>query len=214
MISLMVADDQKLEDQEILEVFSRNDIKIIQQCETSDEIVSAIKQEMPDIVLMSLSLGGLGAFEAIDHLRMNHPKIGIVIMLIHSDGPFPKRLLETGATGFISKNTAPDDMANAIHCVHKREKYISPEIAQKIAVSLLPGGESSPLDRLSEREMQVMLQLSQGDTPLQISSRLALSPKTVSTYKHRVRDKLRVDDTQEIYALAGSHGLIHPASQR
>jgi two-component system invasion response regulator UvrY len=214
MISLMVADDQKLEDKEILEVFSRNDIKIIQQCETSDEIVSAIKQEMPDIVLMSLSLGGLGAFEAIDHLRMNHPKVGIVIMLIHSDGPFPKRLLETGATGFISKNTAPDDMANAIHCVHKREKYISPEIAQKIAVSLLPGGESSPLDRLSEREMQVMLQLSQGDTPLQISSRLALSPKTVSTYKHRVRDKLRVDDTQEIYALAGSHGLVHPASQR
>jgi len=214
MISLMVADDQKLEDKEVLEAFSRYDIQIIQQCRTSDEILSGIKQEMPDIVLMSLSLGGLGAFEAVDHLRMNYPKVGIVMMLIHSDGPFPKRLLETGATGFISKNTDPDDMAEAISHVQKREKYISPEIAQKIAISLLPGGENSPLDRLSEREMQVMLQLSQGDTPLQISSRLALSPKTVSTYKHRVRDKLRVDDTQEIYALAGSHGLVYPSPQR
>ncbi|RUM94767.1 MAG: hypothetical protein DSZ28_01430 [Thiothrix sp.] len=214
MISLMVADEQKLEDKEVLEAFSRYDIQITQQCRSSDEIFSGIKQEMPDIVLMSLSLGGLGAFEAVDYLRMNHPKVGIVMMLIHSDGPFPKRLLETGATGFISKNTDPDDMAQAISSVHKREKYISPEIAQKIAVSLLPGGENSPLDRLSEREMQVMLQLSHGDTPLQISSRLALSPKTVSTYKHRVRDKLRVDDTQEIYALAGSHGLVYPSPQR
>lgn len=214
MISLMVADNQKLEDKEILDAFSRYDIQITQQCKTSDEILASMKQEVPDIVLMSLSLGGLGAFEAVDHLRMNHPKVGIVMMLIHSDGPFPKRLLETGATGFISKNTDSHDMAEAISAVHRREKYISPEIAQKIAVSLLPGGESSPLDRLSEREMQVMLQLSQGDTPLQISSRLALSPKTVSTYKHRVRDKLRVDDTQEIYALAGKHGLVYPISQR
>jgi len=214
MISLMVADDQKLEDKEVLEAFSRHDIQITKQCKTSDEIFSSVKQEMPDIVLMSLSLGGLGAFEAVDHLRMNHPKVGIVIMLIHSDGPFPKRLLETGASGFVSKNTDPDDMAEAVSRVQNREKYISPEIAQKIAISLLPGGENSPLDRLSEREMQVMLQLSQGDTALQISSRLALSPKTVSTYKHRVRDKLRVDDTQEIYALAGSHGLVYPISHR
>jgi two-component system invasion response regulator UvrY len=209
MINLMVADDKSLDDNEVLAAFSRYDIQITQQCKTSDEIMAAVKQETPDIVLMSLALGGLGAFEAIDYLRMNHPKVGIVIMLIHSDGLFPKRLLETGAAGFISQNTDPDDMAEAISCVQKREKYISPEIAQKIAVSLLPGGENSPLDRLSEREMQVMLQLSQGDTPLQISSRLALSPKTVSTYKHRVRDKLRVDDTQEIYALAGSHGLVY-----
>ena len=209
MINLMIADDRNLDDKEVLAAFSKYDIQVMQKCKTSEEVLAGVKQEKPDIVLMSLALGGLGAFEAIDHLRMNYPKVGIVIMLIHSDGPFPKRLLETGATGFISKNTPPEDMAEAINCVHHREKFISPEIAQKIAVSLLPGGETSPLDRLSEREMQVMLQLSQGDTPLQISSRLALSPKTVSTYKHRVRDKLRVDDTQEIYALAGSHGLVY-----
>lgn len=209
MINLIIADDQNLDDKDVLAAFSRVGIQVTQQCKSSDEILAAVKEEKPDIVLMSLALGGLGAFEAIDHLRMNYPKVGLVIMLIHSDGPFPKRLLETGATGFISKNSSPDDMAEAINAVHRGEKYISPEIAQKIAVSLLPGGETSPLDRLSEREMQVMLQLSQGDTPLQISSRLALSPKTVSTYKHRVRDKLRVDDTQEIYALAGSHGLVY-----
>ncbi|HHJ20458.1 MAG TPA: response regulator [Gammaproteobacteria bacterium] len=209
MINIIVADNKELDDKEVLSAFENNDIRIIEQCMTSGDALAAVKTRQPDLVVMSLALGGLGSFEAIDQIRMNHPKIGIVIMLIHSNGPFPKRLLETGATGFISKNTSPEDMVNAIRHVAQREKYISPEIAQKIAISLLPGGETSPLDRLSEREMQVMLQLSQGDSPLQISSRLALSPKTVSTYKHRVRDKLRVDDTQEIYALAGSHGLVY-----
>lgn len=209
MIKLLVADNKKLEDNDILAAFKNNNIEIAKQVESSEEVLSSVKAEQPDVVLMSLSIGGNGAFEAIDQLRMNYPRVGIVLMLIHSDGPFPRRLLETGASGFVSKNTAASDIAQAIVEVKNREKYISPEIAQKIAISLLPGGEVSPLDRLSEREMQVMLQLSQGESPLQISSRLALSPKTVSTYKHRVRDKLRVDDTQEIYALAGSHGLVY-----
>jgi len=209
MINIIVADNKELDDKEVLSAFENNDIRVLEQCTTSGDILAAVKTRQPDLVILSLALGGLGSFEAIDQIRMNHPKVGIVIMLIHANGPFPKRLLETGATGFISKNTDSDDVVDAVKHVSKREKYISPEIAQKIAISLLPGGEASPLDRLSEREMQVMLQLSQGDSPLQISSRLALSPKTVSTYKHRVRDKLRVDDTQEIYALAGSHGLVY-----
>ena len=209
MIKLLVADDKKFDNNEVLSAFKTQNIQIVQQCVTSDEVVNAVKADQPDVVLMSLSIGGHGAFEAIDKVRMNFPRVGIVIMLIHSDGPFPRRLLETGAGGFVSKKSSGENIANAVSSVQNGEKYISPEIAQKIAISLLPGGEVSPLDRLSEREMQVMLQLSQGESPLQISSRLALSPKTVSTYKHRVRDKLRVDDTQEIYALAGSHGLVY-----
>ena len=209
MIKLLVADNKNFEDNDILSAFNNHNIQILQQCETSDEVLASVKANRPDVVLMSLSIGGHGAFEAIDQLRMNFPGIGIVVMLIHSDGPFPRRLLETGASGFVSKKTLGENIADAVVAVKAGEKFISPEIAQKIAISLLPGGEVSPLDRLSEREMQVMLQLSQGDSPLQISSRLALSPKTVSTYKHRVRDKLRVDDTQEIYALAGSHGLVY-----
>lgn len=208
MVNIFIADGQPFEEKDILAEFAAEDIQIRKQCQTSEELVDMVRQEQPDVVLLSLTLGGLGAFEAIDQIRLNFPRVGIVIMLVHSDGPFPKRLLETGASGFVSKHSDPADIAAALQKVNEGEKYISPEIAQKIAISLLPGGEESPLDRLSEREMQVMLQLSQGDSPLLISSRLALSPKTVSTYKHRVRDKLRVDDTQEIYALAGTHGLV------
>ncbi len=208
MVNIFVADGQPFEEKDILAEFAAEGIQIRRHCTTSEELIDAVKQEQPEVVLLSLTLGGLGAFEAIDQIRLNFPRVGIVIMLVHSDGPFPKRLLDTGASGFVSRNTDPADIVTAIVKVKDGEKYISPEIAQKIAISLLPGGDESPLDRLSEREMQVMLQLSQGDSPLQISSRLALSPKTVSTYKHRVRDKLRVDDTQEIFALAGSHGLV------
>ncbi len=208
MINVMLADIKPLTSKAVLDEFAEHDIRITRHCKTSEEVITALKDARPDVVLMSLNLGGLGAFEAMDFLRMNRPRVGIIIHLVHSNGPFPKRLLQTGASGFVSRNTTPHDMADAILTVFRGEKYISPEIAQKIAISLLPGGEISPLDRLSEREMQVMIQLSQGESALQISSRLALSPKTVSTYKHRVRDKLRVDDTQEIYALADQHGLV------
>lgn len=208
MIRLLVADKlHELDGQLRIEMETRG-IEIVGHCRDSDEVFSAVKSDAPDVVMMAFNLGGLGAFETIDKLRMNYPRISLVIQLVHSDGPFPRRLLETGASGFISRKTDVEDVVSSIHVVSQGEKYISPEIAQKIAISLLPGGETSPLDRLSEREMQVMLQLSQGESPLAISSRLALSPKTVSTYKHRVRDKLRVDDTQEIYNLAGVHGLL------
>lgn len=209
MINVLIADSQGFDDENVLDQFSTSGIHVQRHCSSSDEVLDAVRQEQPQVVLMSLALSGLGAFEAIDQLKLNYPRIGIVIMLYHADGPFPKRLLDTGASGFVSKNSNVEDIIKAISEVQAGKRFFSPELAQKIAVSLLPGGDESPLDRLSEREMQVLLQLSQGDSPLQISTRLALNPKTVSTYKHRVRDKLRVDDTQEIYALAGSHGLVN-----
>lgn len=208
MIRLLVADKLHELDSQLRTEMEIHGIEVVGHCRDSDEVFSAVRTQSPDVVLLSFNLGGLGAFETIDKLRMNHPRVSLVIQLVHSDGPFPRRLLETGASGFISRKTPAEDVVSSIHVVSQGEKFISPEIAQKIAISLLPGGETSPLDRLSEREMQVMLQLSQGESPLAISSRLALSPKTVSTYKHRVRDKLRVDDTQEIYNLAGVHGLL------
>lgn len=208
MIRLLVADKLHELDSQLRTELETHGVEVIGHCRDSDEVFAEVKSNSPDVVMLSFNLGGLGAFETIDKLRMNHPRISLVIQLVHSDGPFPRRLLETGASGFISRKTLAEDVVTSIHVVSQGEKYISPEIAQKIAISLLPGGEQSPLDRLSEREMQVMLQLSQGESPLAISSRLALSPKTVSTYKHRVRDKLRVDDTQEIYNLAGVHGLL------
>lgn len=208
MINVVIADSQGFDNQDVLDQFSADGIQVQRHCSSSDEVIETVRKEQPQVVLMSLALGGLGAFEAIDQLKMNFPRVGIVIMLYHAKGPFPKRLLDTGASGFVSKNSKTEDIIKAISQVSEGQRFFCPELAQKIAVSLLPGGAESPLDRLSEREMQVMLQLSQGDSPLQISSRLALNPKTVSTYKHRVRDKLRVDDTQEIYALAGSHGLV------
>lgn len=208
MIRLLVADKLHELDSQLRTELETHGVDIVGHCKDSDEVFAEVKSNAPDVVMLSFNLGGLGAFETIDKLRMNHPRISLVIQLVHSDGPFPRRLLETGASGFISRKTPPEDVVSSIHVVSQGEKFISPEIAQKIAISLLPGGEQSPLDRLSEREMQVMLQLSQGESPLAISSRLALSPKTVSTYKHRVRDKLRVDDTQEIYNLAGVHGLL------
>jgi two-component system invasion response regulator UvrY len=157
--------------------------------------------------MISLGLGGLDALETVRYLTHNHPRLPVVLLTTQGDGPFPKRLLELGARGFISRDSSAEEVERVFLAVLSGEKYISCEIAQKIALSMLPGGEHSPLDRLSEREMQIIMQLSHGESPQQISSRLALSPKTISTYKHRVKDKLSLKDTQEMYILTGKNGL-------
>ena len=185
-----------------------SEITNVTQCLRGEEVLDYMKQdEQPDLIVLSIGLEGLDALETARQLALNHHRVPVLLQTTHGRGPFPKKLLETGARGYVSIDTPDDELLNAIHVLLTGEKYISCDIAQTIALSMLPGGEASPLDRLSGREMQIIMQLSHGDTPQQISSRLALSPKTISTYKHRVREKLSLKDTQEMCALTGEHGL-------
>lgn len=185
-----------------------SEITNVTQCLRGEEVLDYMGQDdQPDLIVLSIGLEGLDALETARQLALNHHRVPVLLQTTHGRGPFPKKLLETGARGYVSIDTPDDELLGAIHILLAGEKYISCDIAQTIALSMLPGGETSPLDRLSGREMQIIMQLSHGDTPQQISSRLALSPKTISTYKHRVREKLSLKDTQEMCALTGEHGL-------
>ncbi len=160
-----------------------------------------------DIVLMDINMPGIGGIEATHRISKLWPDIGIIIVTVHDDGPLPKQLLNGGAKGYLSKGNGVDEMITAIRDVHNGKHYIAKDIAQALALSVLPG-EVNPMDTLSMRETQVLMMVAQGTRTQEISEILSLSPKTISTYRKRLYEKLDVSSDIEMLHLAMKHGVL------
>ena len=132
----------------------------------------------------------------------------IIAVTIHDDDPFPARLLEAGAAGYITKGCDVGEIISAIRSVHQGKQYITPGIAQKLALSFVNNRERSPFAELTPRETQVMLMVVKGYTNKEISEKLCLSPKTTSTYRYRLFEKLGVENVVDLTRFAIRHGLI------
>jgi two-component system invasion response regulator UvrY len=130
------------------------------------------------------------------------------VVTIHDDEPFPARLLEAGAAGYITKGCAVDEIIQAIQSVYSGNQYITPVVAQKLALSFVNNRGKSLMDELTQREVQVMLMVVKGDSNREISEKLCLSPKTTSTYRGRLFEKLGVGNDVELTRFAIRHGLI------
>jgi two-component system invasion response regulator UvrY len=160
-----------------------------------------------DVILMDVNMPGIGGVGATQRISKSWPDIGIIIVTVHDDGPLPKQLLNGGARGYLTKGNGVDEMITAIKDVHKGKHYIAKDIAQKLALSVLPG-ESNPIDTLSMRETQVMMMIAQGTKTQKISEILNLSPKTISTYRMRLHEKLNVSSDIEMLHMAMKHGVL------
>lgn len=160
-----------------------------------------------DIVLMDLNMPGIGGIEATHRISKAWPDIGIIIVTVHDDGPLPKQLLNGGARGYLSKGNGVEEMITAIRDVHNGKHYIAKDIAQTLALSVLPG-EVNPMDTLSMREIQVLMMVAQGTRTQEISEILSLSPKTISTYRKRLYEKLDVSSDIEMLHLAMKYGVL------
>jgi two-component system invasion response regulator UvrY len=160
------------------------------------------------VVLMDVSMPGIGGLEATRKLKQIDSTLPVIILTVHTDDPFPTSLLKAGASGYLHKGCSVDEIVSAIKEVHAGRRYICSEIAQHLALSLLPGSDGSPFEHLSQREMQVMFMLVQGNKVQDISEKLCLSPKTISTYRYRLFDKLSVRNDAELTRLAMRYGML------
>ena len=160
-----------------------------------------------DVILMDVNMPGIGGIEATYRISKSWPGVGIIIVTVHDSGPLPKQLLNGGAKGYLTKGNNLEEMLEAITDVHQGKHYIAKDIAQQLALSILPG-ETNPLDDLSMRETQVLMMIAQGTKTNQISEILNLSPKTISTYRARLYEKLDVSSDIEMLHLAMQYGIL------
>ncbi len=165
-----------------------------------------------DVILMDVNMPGIGGVGATQRISSSWPGIGIIIVTVHDHGPLPKQLLNGGARGYLSKGNGVDEMVCAVKDVHNGKHYIAKDIAQTLALSVLPG-DTNPLDGLSMRETQVLMMISQGTKTQEISEILNLSPKTISTYRKRLFEKLDVNSDIEMLHLAMKHGVLDEKNQ-
>jgi len=160
-----------------------------------------------DVILMDVNMPGIGGIGATQRISKTWPNIGIIIVTVHDDGPLPKRLLNGGARGYLTKGNGVDEMITAINDVYHGKHYIAKDIAQQLALSVLPG-ETNPIDSLSMRETQILMMIAQGTKTQEISEILNLSPKTISTYRKRLYEKLGVSSDIEMLHMAMKHGVL------
>jgi len=209
MINVMLVDDHGLVRKGIKRLLKDvSGIEVVAEAENGEQAIRQVRKEKPDVILMDISMPGIGGLEATRKISQVVPGVKIIAVTIHDDDPFPARLLEAGASGYLTKGCDVQEIVSAIRSVHLGKQYITPEIAHKLALSFVNEREKSPLERLTPRETQVMLMVVRGETNKAISEKLCLSPKTTSTYRYRLFEKLGVENDVELTRFAIRHGLI------
>lgn len=211
MISLLLVDDHELVRAGIRRILE--DIKglvIAGEAACGEDAVKWCRQHTVNVVLMDMNMPGIGGLEATRKIVRYNPDIRIIMLTIHTENPLPARVMQAGASGYLSKGAAPQEVVSAIRAVHAGQRYIASDIAQQMALSQIePQTAESPFSCLSERELQIMLMITRGQKVTEISEQLNLSPKTVNSYRYRMFSKLNISGDVELTHLAIRHGLFN-----
>ncbi|MCF5060187.1 UvrY/SirA/GacA family response regulator transcription factor [Pseudomonas proteolytica] len=209
MIRVLVVDDHDLVRTGITRMLADIDgLQVVGQAESGEESLIKARELKPDVVLMDVKMPGIGGLGATCKLLRSHPDIKVVVVTVCEEDPFPTRLLQAGAAGYLTKGAGLAEMVQAILLVFAGQRYISPQIAQQLAIKSFQPVSDSPFDALSEREIQIALMIVGCQKVQSISDKLCLSPKTVNTYRYRIFEKLSISSDVELTLLAVRHGMV------
>ena len=188
---------------------SAADIKVIAEAESGEQSIKMYVEHKPDVVVMDITMPGIGGIEAIDRIMAKDNSARILVLSAHEDSVHPKRVLNAGAMGYLTKRSAAEELIKAIRMVASRKMYLEASIAQQMAIQQL-NGEKNPVDVLSDREFEVFMSLAKGQTTNEIAEILSLSPRTVGTHLYNIKQKLNANNSAEIALIAMRSGLIDP----
>jgi len=209
MIRLLVVDDHELVRIGLRHILADYpSIQIAGEAVDGESAIRLNREIKPNVVLLDICLPGLSGFEVTTRLKQTSPNLGIIILSIHEQAPYPERLLEAGASGYLSKGCPSTELVQAINTVARGGRHIGSRVAQQMALNILPGRKSSPFDGLSAREMEVMLMLADGKKIADIACTMNLSPKTVATYKYRIFEKLNTRSDVDMTRMAMRYGVV------
>jgi two-component system, NarL family, invasion response regulator UvrY len=187
-------------------------IKVVGEASSGEEAIKISRELKPDVVLMDVKMPGIGGLGATRKLIRINPDVKILIVTVCDDDLFPSRLLQAGAFGYLTKGASLKEMIKAIYTIHSGQRYISPEIASQLVIKHLTASSPTPVEQLSERELQVTLMIINGTKVQEIADRLHLSSKTVNSYRYRIFEKLKVKNDVELTHYCIRHGLIEDST--
>ena len=188
-------------------LLSHAEVSVVGEADSGESACSAFAQLLPDVLVLDLAMPGMGGLEALKRIRSHHPQARVLALSAHDDSTHARRALSEGALGFLSKRSAPEALFEAVATVAAGRRYLDPDLAQKLALDGLDGGDN-PVSRLSEREFEVFIRLARGSSVQRIAQELKLSSSTVGTHLYNLKQKLGASNQSELTLLAIRHGLI------
>lgn len=209
MITVLLVDDHDLVRTGIKRLLSDvPEIEVIGEASNGEDAVKLAKEKKPNVVLMDVKMPGIGGLEATRKMLRHDPNLKVIALSVHAAEPFPSKLLQAGASGYLTKGALLEQMVTAIRTVHAGKRYLGPEIAQQLALRTLSDSDKSPFELLSERELQVMMMITAGQNVQQIAEKLHVSPKTINSYRYRIYEKLEIESDVELTLLAMRYGML------
>jgi DNA-binding NarL/FixJ family response regulator len=209
MIKILIADDHPIVRQGFKQVLSDTpDLVVADEAGNGQEVLSLVSKKDYDVILLDISMPGKNGLEVLKELKVVSPKTPVLILSIYPEEQYAIRALKAGASGYLTKASAPEELISAIRKVSRGGKYVSSSLAEKIAYQLDGDSERAPHETLSDREYQILLMIASGKTVSDIAGEMCLSVKTVSTYRSRIIDKMKLKNNAELTTYAIRNKLV------
>lgn len=209
MIKILIADDHAIVRQGLRQIVAAdNQLSIAGEVQNGNELLDFIKKQKVDVVVLDISMPGRNGLEILKELKRDYPFLPVIVLSMHPEDQYAIRVLRAGAAGYMTKESAPEDLVTAIRKAFKGGKYISPEVAELLAGYIETKTLDEPHKSLSDREFEVFMSLAAGKTVGQISTNLNLSVKTVSTYRTRIMEKMQMTTNADLIRYALDHKLM------
>jgi DNA-binding NarL/FixJ family response regulator len=209
MIRVLIADDHAVVRRGVrLVLESTARIKVAAEAASGPEALDLARKSQFDVAVLDLSMPGPGGLEVLKQFKSEHPRLPVLILTMHPEDQYAVRAFRAGASGYLTKQSIPDELITAVETVAAGRKYITPAVAEALATEVHHDTEKPPHEQLSDREYQVLLRIASGKTVGEIAEELRLSPKTVSTYRGRILEKMAIKTNAELTHYAFQHKLV------
>jgi two-component system invasion response regulator UvrY len=209
MIQILIVDDHAILRRGLKEILEREfrDVSI-GGAGTAEQALTQLDSEKWDLVILDITMPGRSGVDVLRHLKALRPKLPVLVLSMHPEDQYGKRVLKAGASGYMNKESAPEELIKAVRKLLSGGRYVSPTLAETLAVDLGRDDGTPAHERLSDREFEVLRKMASGKTVGQIAQELHLSVPTVSTYRARILEKLGMSNTAELIRYALSHHLV------
>lgn len=208
-IHVLIADDHAIVRQGLKQILSEtSDLIIAGEAEDGSDAIRLARSKQWDVFLLDVSMPSRNGIDTLKQLRKEFPRQPVLILSMHSEEQYAVRAIKSGAAGYLTKQSAPELLVTAIRQVASGKKFISPTLAEQLAAAISDDGDKLPHEKVTDREYQVLVRIASGKTLTQIADELNLSVKTVSEYRKRLLDKMRLETTAELIRYGIEYGLV------